>query len=177
MNKKSLITVSLVTLFLSGFARPAFADGVDFGSCLNPRVAASQVNVKNNHGVAGTTTTYAGTDKIYNLSNGNTLQCLCPDNGKGIQTNWLSTKNMSQADISQYKHDGWIYVVTGSTWGLADVPYLAKNSDYACKSVQPQTQSKVVTLASTGNVIAIYGLVIAGIFSLIAGLLLKKFSK
>lgn len=204
MLKQTLITAITLPVLFTGIATPAFADSPsDFGSCLNPQVNASQVNVGTNHGVAGSTETYAGTDSIYRLSNGNVTQCLCRDNGKGIQTNWLKTTGMSEKDIEVLRKQGWIYIVTGSNWGLSDVPYLAKNIEYTCKSgtptatptctptptgtvtptptkavtPTPQVQSKVVTLASTGNTVAVAGLVIAGVFSLLAGLLLKKFSK
>src|SRR6266498_792673 len=173
MLKKSLITILSLPILLTGFATPAFAVSTpDFGSCLNPQVAASQVNYKNDHGVAGRTTTYAGTDKIYSLSNGNVLQCLCPENGEGVQTNWLKTSSMSGADIDVLKSQGWIYIATGSIWGLDDVAYLAKNSDYSCKGTTPTpaTQSNVLALASTGNILAIYGLILAGVVSLLTGL-------
>ncbi len=215
MLKKSLITVLSLPILFTSFAQPAFAMSVpEFGSCLNPQVAASQVNTGNNHGVIGKSGNYSGTDTIYSLSNGNVMQCLCPDSGNGVQTNWLKASSFSQSDIDVLKNQGWIYVATGSSWGLEDVPYLAKNSDYACKAITPtctptpsvtQTptptptgtltptptttpgptatptptpvQGSVLSLASTGNIIIVYGLIIAGAVSLIAGMILKRFSK
>jgi hypothetical protein len=65
-----------------------------------------------------------GTDDVYSLPNGNAIQCFCPEEGtNGIQTDWWQT-NLT---IS-----GWIKEPNGTDWGLLDVPYLAKNSDYTC---------------------------------------------
>lgn len=171
MIKKALITSFLVSSLFIEVVSPAAADSsFDFGSCVTPKVAASQVNYGNGHGVVGKSVSFTGVDKIYELGNGNVLQCLCPDKGKGIQTNWLKTTNLSEKEIAVYKKQGWIYVATGSSWGLADVPYLAKNIEYVCRE-----EKKV--LAKTGVSVAIYGLILAGVASLIAGLLLKRFSK
>lgn len=41
----------------------------------------------------------------------------------------------------------------------------------------PASQATSTTLASTGNILFIYGIIVAGFFSLIVGLLLRKFSK
>lgn len=182
-NKFNIFLVALIA-YLGVATQPAFAVSTpDFGSCLNPQVGASQVNNGNNHGVAGQTTTYPGTDTIYNLSNGNVLQCLCPDSGSGIQTNWLKVNGLSNDDVSVLESQGWIYVATGSSWGLDDTPYLAQNSDYSCRgegptpTPNPVVESSTQSLAYTGSAVAIYGLILAGVTSLIAGLLLNKFSK
>lgn len=166
----AVITFFVLTLVV-GASNPAFADTtVNLGSCVNPQVAASQVNYGNSHGVVGKAPRYSGVDKIYSLENGNVMQCLCPDEGKGIQTDWVKADGYSETDINVLKKKGWIYVATGSSWGLSDVPYLAKNTEYACRE-----ESKV--LAATGVSVAIYGLILAGVISLLAGLLLKRFSK
>ncbi len=190
-NKLFVTSITLFALF-GGTTQPAFAVSTpDFGSCLNPQIAASQVNNGDNHGVVGQIASYKGTDTIYTLSNGNVLQCLCPDNGSGIQTNWLKVNDLSETDVNILKNEGWIYVATGSSWGLEDVAYLAKNSNFSCRSESTSTSSsssnsssseqkvegQVLGLASTGSEVAIYGLILAGITSLIAGLLLNKFSK
>lgn len=171
MNRKLFITGLSLFILFAGSAKPAMAVSTpDFGSCVNPKISASQVNIGRDHGVIGHVNAYAGKDSIYKLSDGNVLQCLCPDNGKGIQTSWYKISGLSDTDINILKKQGWTYIITGSSWGLEDVPYLAKNNDYSCHG-----ESQV--LAATGNSIAIYGLVLAGVVSLIAGLLLKRFSK
>lgn len=176
MTNKFLVTMFLLATLFVFIATPVVASGsaFDFGSCINPQVTASQVNKGDRFGIVGTTKLYSGTDAIYNLSNGNVLQCLCQKNGKGIQTNWLRVGKMAKNDIEKYKNSGWTYIITGSTWGLKDEPYLAKNIEYTCKG---NKKTEVKGLASTGNEVALYGLVIAGVFSLAAGLLLKRVSK
>ncbi|HSA83531.1 MAG TPA: hypothetical protein VLF20_01440 [Patescibacteria group bacterium] len=111
------ILVSIVFLFVFLFAFIGSVSAIvfpDFGSCLNPRIAASQVNSGTNHGVVGSSTAYSGTDSIYRLSDGNVLQCLCQDNGDGIQTIWFRASSMTQEDSAYLLANGWIYVPTGS---------------------------------------------------------------
>lgn len=169
MKKLSIAILSLIVIFMAS-ATPALAVTTpDFGSCQNPQIAASQINYGSNHGVIGKTQTYSGKDTIYQLSNGNVTQCLCPDSGTGIQTDWYKVSGISENDIHVLEKQGWTYVVTGSSWGLEDVPYLAKNIDYTCHGEQ--------VLAATGTDFAIYGLILAAVISLSAGLLLRKFSK
>ncbi len=173
MNKLIVTAIALPIVFAAS-AGPAFAVSTpDFGSCLNPKVAVSQVNTGNNHGVVNKGT-YAGTDSIYRLSDANVMQCLCPDNGSGIQTNWYKVSKLSSTDISVLKSEGWIEVTTGASWGLEDTKYLAKNIDYTCKGTQAVSATKPIALAKTGNTVAIVGLFLMGLLSLTTGLLLKK---
>jgi hypothetical protein len=136
MNKKALlVTVTTVTLFLSA-ATTAHANPIpEFGSCLNPQWSMTQQNHGSNHGVVGIGT-YNGTDTIY-ASNGNVVQCLCTELGKGYQTNWLKATNYSSDQIDNLKSQGWIYVPYGDDWGLDKAPYLAKNSEYTCANCTP----------------------------------------
>jgi hypothetical protein len=173
MNKLFTIILALIlslTAVQPVAASGAKTNGVEFGSCVNPQWSVSQVNKGNDHGVVGHTESYAGTDTIYK-SGGNALQCLCIENGKGVETKWMDASGLSDSQVATYKKEGWIYVATGSNWGLKDVPYLAKNSDFACKSKEAAAP-KVSTLASTGNVSFIYFLILMGAASLIAGLTL-----
>jgi Tfp pilus assembly protein PilV len=181
MLQKSLLVIATTSILLAGFAKPAFAVSTpDFGSCVNPQVVSSQVNT-GTHGVAGRTQTYTGKDSIYTLSNGNVLQCLCPDNGSGVQTNWLKASNVSSQDVETLKSQGWEYIPTGSVWGLSDTAYLAKNSDYSCTATgggsTSTPSSTTLGLAKTGNMLMIYGFLTAGLTALLSGMMLKKFSK
>ena len=180
MFMNTLFTFILVFVLALTSVQPVAAsgaqnNGVEFGSCVNPQWSVSQVNKGNDHGVVGETESYAGTDTIYK-SCGNALQCLCIENGKGIETKWMDASGLSDSQVSTYKKEGWIYVATGSNWGLKDVPYLAKNSDFACKSKEA-AEPKVSTLASTGDVAFIYFLVLLGGASLIAGMVVNFRSK
>lgn len=137
MNIKTLlISAAMVPAFFA-LAGTAHANPVNFGSCLNPQWGASQVNYSStaSHGVIGVGT-FAGTDTIYG-SGANVLQCLCTPEGKGYQTNWMSAEGFSESLINNYKKDGWMFVATGSLYGLKDVPYLAQNSEYSCQNCTP----------------------------------------
>src|SRR6266480_7013638 len=136
MNKKSLSLFGIsATLYLSA-ALPAYANPVpDFGTCLNPQWAQTQVNYGSGHGVINVGS-FSGTDSIYS-SNGNVMQCLCADSGAGYQTNWLKASGFSQSEIDNLKAQGWIYVPYGDDWGLDKGPYLAKNVSYTCTACTP----------------------------------------
>lgn len=203
MNKKNiLVTATSVAIFLAT-ASAANANAVpDFGSCLNPQWGKTQENVGSNHGVVGLGS-FAGVDSIYR-NGGNVLQCLCTNDGRGYQTNWLKADNMSEGQKSSLKSQGWMYVPYGKDWGLDDAPYMAKNVEYTCANCTPTptpsvgttptptptvtsgptatptptTESKVGgALAATGNAGIIYASILAGAAALIAGMVLRRFSK
>jgi len=206
MNKTTLFITAAGTMLFLGSASHAYANP-SFGSCLNPQVSASQINVGNNHGVIGIGA-FDGTDTIYSV-NGYVMQCLCASNGKGYQTDWVKASGMSQGDIDSYKAQGWIYTPYGEDWGLEKGPYLAKNTEYTCATCTPtptvtpaatptvtttpgptatptpgsstttnnNTTNVLGALASTGNAFTIYASILAGAVSLILGMTLKKFSK
>lgn len=177
---KIIVAISLF-VFSVVSALPAYADGLstpNFGSCLNPQgeVIASYEN--GSHGIVGRTDEVKGSDHVYQSSNQGVTQCFCPEDGNGIQTNWYDVSKLKASEIETLKKAGWTYFATGSVWGLKDVPYLAKNSDYKCnKNAKKTDNSKILGLASTGDSLAIYSLIISGAAFLIAGLILRKFSK
>ncbi len=213
MYKKSIVSILFTLPFLLTAVKPVYAVNVpDFGSCLNPQGSLVRQYSSGVHGVAGRTDRYEGSDSVYQVSSNALTQCLCPDNGQGVQTNWLKTSGLTESDVNALKSQGWLYIVTGSPWGLKDVAYLAKNSDYSCKNVTPSytptptpsisetptptpsagvtptetsqptptttpTHQSFVSLASTGNAVFVYGLLLTGAASLIVGMVLKKFSK
>jgi LPXTG-motif cell wall-anchored protein len=180
MNFKSLIiAISFVSVLLSS-ARPAYAVSTpNFGSCVNPqgKVIASYTSGK--HGIVGIMGEVSGSDSVYQSSSTGVTQCFCPEDGKGIQTNWYDVSNVSQKDIDILKKEGWTYFATGSKWGLKDVPYVAKNADYACNktAVKKSKTTEVLKLASTGETQTIYVFLLSGAAFLITGLILRKFSK
>ncbi len=200
MNKKSLILLPIAaTLFLSA-ALPVYANPVPtFGSCLNPQWSKTQENTGSSHGVVNVGT-FAGTDAIYS-TNGNVMQCLCRDNGKGYQTNWLKASNLSSAQIDELKAQGWIYVPYGDEWGLEKAAYIAKNVDYTCTACTPTPTGALTptptnqpgptptptpetrvqgaaanntALASTGTARFIAILFLAGAASLIVGMIIHR---
>jgi len=137
--KKTRLLQTLITLpFFLLAAMPVSAYSVpDFGSCLNPQGSLIVSYSSGSHGVAGSTQSYQGADAVYRVAGNAATQCLCPDTGEGIQTNWLETSGLSQDEISILENQGWMYIGTGSSWGLSDIPYLVQNSNYSCNGATP----------------------------------------
>jgi hypothetical protein len=139
-SNKILLAILTLPIILLSFARPAFAVNVpNFGSC--PSISGTQIASypTGTHAVAGSQT-YTGSDTVYQVADNGFTQCLCVDNGQGIQTNWLKTTGMSDTDIQTLKGQGWIDIGNGSSWGLGDFSYLANNSHYACHGESNNTQ-------------------------------------
>ncbi len=179
MNKNTLI-ISISLFLLTVFsANPAYAASLpEFGSCVNPQGKMIASYNSGTHGIAGQSREVSGSDSVYQSSTNGVTQCFCPTNGEGIQTDWLKASKYSKADIDVLKNQGWTYVATGSSWGLEDVPYLAKNSNYTCRgNVSVNKPEKILGLASTGDQGTIYTLIISGAVFLISGMVTRRFSK
>jgi len=178
---KNKVFIAILTLLLTlSVVKPVYAYNLpDFGSCLNPQGSVIASYDSGTHGIVGQNEV-SGSDSVYQSSSNGVTQCFCPDNGNGIQTNWLKASDLSADDISILKNQGWIYVPTGSNWGLGDTAYLAKNSDFACRGTRSATKpqvGEVLGLANTGDSAAIYFLIISGAIFLITGMSLRRFSK
>ena len=160
-------------------------------SCLTP-TGSVKVNYSNgNHGIVGNTNTYSGSDAVYTISENQLMQCFCPENGNGIQTDWRKVSDLSSDEAKILKNEDWIEVQSGSPWGLDDSPYMAKNIDYTCKSSNPggpgdgrsDGRGSIVqaatgsNLASTGNIVTILSLLSLGFVFTLTGLILKRKSK
>lgn len=145
--KKAFFIISLVLSFVvSGNLSKVFAVEVpNFPVCANPQgdVIASYDN--GIHGVPGDTTQYTGKDTVYSVNENQLIQCLCTDNGAGIQTNWWKVSSLTEDQTDILRSEGWILIPNGSAWGLASSKYLAKNINFSCN---PPTTS---VDASTGG--------------------------
>lgn len=172
-------------------------------SCLNPSGTISADYPTGTHGIIGNTTSYTGHDTVYTLSDGNTMQCLCIDNGQGVQTNWQNASQLSEDQIKVLESQGWIYVPSGASWGLDDIPYLAQNIDYNCRptdnnggsssnnssssssnnsssnngQVLGASTTNVLALANTGNILFIYTVFAVWAVSSLLAILLRRKSK
>lgn len=104
----------------------------NFPSCEDPEGQLKASYPNGTHGVPGDTTTYTGRDTVYTLSDNTLIQCLCTDQGKGIQTNWWKVSSLTENEINQLKAEGWIFVPNGSAWGLEETTYMAKNESFSC---------------------------------------------
>ena len=182
------MSIVLITiLMLTAFTGSAFgAEKPVFPACANPQ-GQLKVSYDNGvHGVVGDSNAYAGKDSVYNLSNGNATQCLCPVSGNGIQTNWMKVNQMSEEEISVYVKDGWKYITDGSSWGLDQGPYLAQNLAYSCTSSSSSSSSSsdskvggasatnpnsVFSLANTGNMLFIVLVFLLGLALIVTGVI------
>jgi len=153
-----------------------------FPSCVNPQGALKVSYDNGSHAIIGMDGLRTGSDKVFKVSDYNQLiQCFCPENGNGIQTNWYAVDKLSIGDIEILQKEGYFYAPDGEDWGLADLPYIAKNYDYNCKPTSnstptptPQTSvAGVLALANTGNITFVYSLMLVGFASLLTGLLLR----
>lgn len=193
------INLFLVLSFLGPEKVYASNVSTDFPSCANPQGQVIASYNEGIHGIAGRTETFSGKDSVYLQSNGNALQCFCPVNGQGIQTNWLKASSLTDTDIAVYKSQGYIFIPNGSLWGLSNVPYLAKNIDYSCNGGANNTSSgssnnsvggsssssdnkSVLAVATgpfapTGNIKTILALIGAGFALVLIGFLSKKNTK
>lgn len=197
----------LVVLNIFAFSGQAFAYEVpNFTSCVNPQGSIKASYETGTHGIAGKTGAYEGKDVVYTISDQALTQCFCAVDGSGIQTNWWKISNLSESEINVLKSEGWIYIPNGALWGLDNAPYLAKNSDFSCKSSGGNGGSggsgssdsgsnsnnsgsgsgsssssggvgQVLGLASTGNNLFLLATSAVSGLSLIAGLFLKKRAK
>lgn len=123
----TLVFLLMNTKAVSAYEVPSFP------SCTNPSGDIKVEYVSGQHAIVGQQTLREGSDAVYAIFDGNVLQCFCPENGEGIQTNWWKIDSLSQNDINSLKNQGWNYIPSGRDWGLESDPYLAKNENYNCK--------------------------------------------
>ncbi len=198
INKYLTLIVMVVSVMLSAHVGNAYAATAPvFPACANPQGEVKVSYDNGIHGVAGDQNAYTGKDTVYNVSPSQKMQCLCPTDGNGIQTNWLKTSELSQDEISVLEKEGWIFIPNGSAWGLDESSYLAQNVKYTCGSTNNTSNSNsnsssnsntnlvaaasasnpdVFDLASTGNMQFI-ALVFASAFAFLAGGLLAAYKK
>ncbi len=131
-NKKLVYIVALYLILLTNLNSVYAISEPTFPSCLNPQGEVRVSYDSGTHGVVGNGNTFTGKDTVYNLSQTAHMQCLCADNGQGIQTNWINASGYSQEEISILTSQGWVLIPDGSAWGLSNDPYLAANSNYSC---------------------------------------------
>ncbi len=103
-----------------------------FPSCRSPQGELIVNYPSGEHGIAGDSKAYYGSDKVYELSADTLTQCFCSTNNSGIQTNWWRISSLSFEEVEALKKLGWIYVPNGAEWGLKEGPYMALSSTYSC---------------------------------------------
>ncbi len=199
MRKKTAFFSILFFLYLLAFVfvLPARAEVTppEFPSCVNPQGKITANYSSGTHAIVGVVTLYQGSDTVYAVSDSVVVQCLCTTDGEGIQTNWWKIQGLTSEQIETYKTQGWVFVPDGSAWGLDPAAYLAKNVNFSCRAIGGGGGSsnagnggssaggsvggissigQILALATTGNILTIYGLLLLGILSISFGYLLKR---
>lgn len=195
MKVKKLFLAVFTCFFSFSFVFVTFALAVatppEFPSCVNPHGTVIADFSSGAHGVPGVVTAFQGADKVYAVSDGILIQCLCPVDGDGIQTNWWRIPALTSEEIESFTNQGWVFIPDGTAWGLEPVAYLAKNANFSCKAPSGggggggvggvggavNQIGEVLGLAVTGNIVTIYSLIIFGIIFLGLGYLLKEKNK
>ncbi len=189
-----ILTIAYIALFVTVTNTQAYAVPT-FPTCLNPQGHLKTSNT-GTHGVPGDYATYKGIDSVYQVekdSNVIVIQCLCPENGSGVQTNWWKVSGLTPTEIDELKQKGYVYVPNGIVWGLDDAPYIANNVPYSClakgggESSSSSSSSssnttnnttnnvtnnitQVFGLANTGNMKSIYFYTVSGLFLIALGI-------
>ncbi len=148
-----------------------------FPSCLTPSGQVIASYDSGSHGIVGIPGEHLGSDRVYKVNDTNFIQCYCSSDGSGIGTDWWDASALSAADLSFYEKTGWTYVASGSTWGLASSPFLARNTSYRCSgetvlggsSEEASSSGQVLGLAATGNTLELLILYFAGLFLVTLG--------
>lgn len=191
LRRNLLLSVLLVVVLLLVSVGNVYATTTpSFPACANPQGEIKASYDSGTHGVAGDGSTYSGKDTVYTLSDNTLTQCLCTDNGRGIQTNWWKASSFTQEEKDVLINQGWILITSGLVWGLDDAPYLAQNLSYTCTSsnqvdsediksdnvlnrIDVQSaelnRQEVFNLASTGNIVFILAVVLFGLILLTIG--------
>jgi hypothetical protein len=172
--KFSFVVAFIFFMFSCDFAFAVTAP--NFPTCTNPQGTLVVSYDSGTHGVAGGNS-YTGSDKVYKIDENSLVQCMCTTDGKGIQTNWWKASSLDETQITTLKSEDWIYIPTGSVWGLDQDAYLAKNIGYSCISDSGTgggSIGQVLGLAFTGNIKVIYSIFILGLLFLIYGQILHR---
>jgi len=144
MNKLVKVVGSLflsLAMFAGVTSGVLAIDVPDFPSCSNPQGVVKASYSSGTHGIVGSTATYTGTDIVYQLDNGDVLQCFCSESGLGIQTNWWKASSLDQSQVQTLINLGWYFVPDGTAWGLSEGFYLAQNINYSCGGTTTTTTS------------------------------------
>ncbi len=201
--KKIITGIALTAVFVALVSPVHAVTEPTFASCLNPQGEVTAKYADGVHGIVGQPDGVRGEDTVYKNGSQDFVQCFCPPDGAGIQTNWMNAANLSEDERKSFIYAGWNFVADGSAWGLTADPYLAKNMSYSCRgngtttgttqsatasvsnssgsssgssssNSNPSSIGQILGLAYTGNVIYMYALAVIGAASLIAGVVWEK---
>src|SRR3990167_1619283 len=113
-GRKNYLLLVLYFIVFIFTASPSYAiNEPSFPNCINVLASVKIAYENGTHGIPGRTQNYQGRDTVYYLDNANLLQCFCPGDFNGIQTNWWKANGISDPDIQTLKNLGWIYIPNG----------------------------------------------------------------
>lgn len=176
--KKVIILISFV-FFLFPTKLVRALDVPTFPTCSNPQGVLKVSFNSGVHGIVGNPGEFQGADHVYTVDDARTVQCFCSSDGTGIQTNWWKVSSLTQNEIQTLKNLGWVFIPTGSVWGLQDAPYMAQNVTYSCNSNSSTSNggsvlsSSASTSSSTGSVLGLAytgGAWMVGLLALLSGI-------
>lgn len=132
-TSRKIFSFLIAILCLSQAIKPVQAVTIpDFQSCPFPGGETIASYSSGSHGVPGDYATYYGEDVVYKLNDAQVVQCLCTDEGQGVQTWWWKQPDLTAEDESILNKDGWVRVPNGALWGLDATVWFAKNTYYSC---------------------------------------------
>ncbi|KKR28715.1 MAG: PKD domain containing protein [Candidatus Woesebacteria bacterium GW2011_GWA1_39_8] len=109
-----------------------------FPSCSSFTTQGDWVTTDSNYNhIPGQEATILSSDDVYQIENGNFVQCLCPaEDTNGVQTNWWKVGDIADEVKNYFTSNGW-YFEDGGAWNLLHTKYLAKNTTYTCRVPEP----------------------------------------
>src|SRR3989304_9651624 len=144
--KRTLLSLILLLGLLSFASEPnAQSAPPEFPACTNPGGTLRISYADGEHAIVGESGLRVGADAVYDLEGGNVQQCFCSVDGSGVQTNWWKISSLDQDEIDTLVNLGWVFVPSGTPWGLDASGYMAFNSPYACGG------SGITTTSSSGS--------------------------
>lgn len=175
------MSIGLVIVLIASATKADAVTSPSFPSCLSPQGTKKVEYLEGTHGVPGRYTENRGSDRVYSLTDSTLLQCLCRDDGSGVQTSWWKISSLTEDEINELRRLGWVYVPDGQLWGLDASAYMALNSDYSCNGQGGQilatSTSNVLGLAATGDKLPIWYLTAVGLTAIVGGRALRRFTE
>lgn len=148
--KKNISIITYIILIALVYSSVEFAHAQipTFPICTNPQGKIIAEYETGTHAIVGQVALQTGKDTVYALDDQLTqvTQCFCPPTQmQGIQTNWLQSSNLSEAEQHELQNNGWLTQSNGATWGLATKPYLAQNLNYTCNGSGQEANPPIIT--------------------------------
>lgn len=182
------MSLGLLLVLLASATKADAVTAPSFPSCLSPQGTKKVEYLEGTHGVPGRFVENRGSDRVYTLSDSTLLQCLCRDDGSGVQTSWWKISSLTEDEINELRRFGWVYVPDGQLWGLDASSYMTFNSDYTCtgsggpasssldEQILATSTSNVLGLAATGDKLPIWYLTAVGLTAIAGGRMLRRFA-